>query len=314
MGIKNLNKYLLQNCRSSIINAHLSRLKNKKIAIDISIYLYNFERNGDLIGGINEMINTFKQYKIIPLFVFDGKPPEEKKYIIQERKKEKEKKQEQIDILLKTIDQYDDVNDCDDIIQQEKEKILLNINKIKRQIIYITYDKIQEVKNIILSNNFMIYDSPKEADELCAMLVYEKYAWACMSEDMDLFVYGCPKIIKGYNNHKSSVKIYNTYHILHELNISLHNFKQICILSGTDYNCHQNNYNLFNVISLYNQYKEYQMHQKEKSNYKNNGFIKWVYNYIDNSLDILLLNKIYEMFNLNKSKKIYTNIFKNINC
>jgi len=315
MGIKNLNKYLLKKCQTSIKNIHLSRLKNKIIAIDTSIYLYNFERNGDLIGGINCMINTFKHYKIIPLFVFDGKPPEEKKYILQERKKEKEKKQEQIDELLETIKKYE-LNEFIDIDQQkEKEKILLNIEKIKKQIINITYNKIQEVKNIILSHNLTIYEAPKEADELCAMLVYKKYAWACMSEDMDMFVYGCPKIIKGFSNYKSSVKIYNIYHILHELNISLHNFKQICILSGTDYNYQQNDYNLSKVMLLYEQYQEYKQkenneheqkqEQKQEINNIKYNFIEWVYNCIDNSLNIELLNKIYEMFNLNDSKKIY---------
>jgi len=304
MGIKNLNKYLLKNCQTSIKNMHLSRLKNKTIAIDTSIYLYNFERNGDLIGGINCMINTFKHYKIIPLFIFDGKPPEEKKYILQERKKEKEKKQEQIDELLKLIEKYESDDCINDEQQKQKEKIMSNVEKIKKQIINITYNKIQEVKNIILSHNFSIYEAPKEADELCAMLVYKKYAWACMSEDMDMFVYGCPKIIKGFSNFKSSVKIYNIYHILHELNISLHNFKQICILSGTDYNCQQNNYNLSKVLSLYNQYKEKE--QEQKINVTKYNFIEWVYNYIDDSLDIELLDKIYEMFNLNNSKKICT--------
>ena len=35
-----------------------------------------------------------------------------------------------------------------------------------------------------------------EADELCAKLVIKRYAYACLSEDMDLFVYGCNKIMR----------------------------------------------------------------------------------------------------------------------
>ena len=86
MGIRNLNKYLLQNCYHSIKDIHLSELKNKKISIDVSIYLYHFERNGNLMNGIYNMLNIFKFYNIIPVFIFDGKPPDEKKYILQERK------------------------------------------------------------------------------------------------------------------------------------------------------------------------------------------------------------------------------------
>ena len=41
MGIKNLNRYLKDNCNEAIKQISLSDLNGKKIAIDISIYLYS---------------------------------------------------------------------------------------------------------------------------------------------------------------------------------------------------------------------------------------------------------------------------------
>ena len=127
------------------------------------------------------------------------------------------------------------------------------------------------------------------------MMVYKKHAWACMSEDMDMFVYGCPKIIRYFNIHKSTVKIYNIYHILHELKITLHDFKQICILSGTDYNSTNSKFNLNDVLQLYDDYL--------KNNCKKYPFSEWVYANIDASLDIKLLYKIYSMFDLKHPSK-----------
>ena len=40
MGIKLLNTFILKNAKNAGVKTHLSELKGKKIAIDVSIYLY----------------------------------------------------------------------------------------------------------------------------------------------------------------------------------------------------------------------------------------------------------------------------------
>ena len=57
-----------------------------------------------------------------------------------------------------------------------------------------------------------------------------------MSEDMDMFVYGCPKVLRYLSLLKSTVVIYDLKGILRTLKLTHNNFKQICVLSGTDYN------------------------------------------------------------------------------
>lgn len=304
MGIRNLNKYLLQNCHNSIKDIHLSELKNKKISVDISIYLYHFERNGNLINGICDMINIFKFYNIIPVFIFDGKPPDEKKYILQERRNQKEKNKEKIQELTNILNNTSNEN------VEEKKNILLNIEKLKRQTIFMTREKIEQVKNIIRINGSTYYDAPQEADELCSILTIREQVWGCMSEDMDMFIYGCPRIIRYFNTHNQIVKLYNIKNILFELNVSFNDFKQICILSGTDYNTYNNKYNLVKSINLFNEYRQYiNMYTYEKI-YSPLGFIEWINNHIDSTLKYELLYKIYYMFDLTNKNKLIE--FKNI--
>jgi flap endonuclease-1 len=321
MGIRNLNKYLLQNCYHSIRDIHLSELKNKKISIDISIYLYHFERNGNLMNGIYDMLNIFKFYNIIPVFIFDGKPPNEKKYILQERKQIKEKNNEKIKELTDKINKLTNkINNLskeennlleeEKNLLEEKNNILLNIEKLKRQTISITRDKIENVKNIIRMLGYTYYDAPQEADELCSILTIREQVWACMSEDMDMFIYGCPRIIRYFCIYKQHVKLYSIQDILYELNVSFNNFKQICILSGTDYNMCNNKYNLARSIHLFNQYQEYiNIHTYEKS-YSQLGFIEWIIQHIDSTLNYELLYKIYYMFDLTNKDKLIQ--FRNI--
>lgn len=96
MGIKNLNRFLLDNCnKKSITKIHLSKLSGKKLVIDVSIYLYKFLSENALLENMYLFISILKQYDIIPVFIFDGKPPPEKKQLLINRlvgKMEAEKK------------------------------------------------------------------------------------------------------------------------------------------------------------------------------------------------------------------------------
>ena len=79
MGIRNLNRYLRDNCPESIRCINMSDLSGKRIAVDISIYLYKYAADGSLIENIYLMLAVFRHYNVIPIFIFDGKPPTEKK-------------------------------------------------------------------------------------------------------------------------------------------------------------------------------------------------------------------------------------------
>lgn len=90
MGIKQLNKIIKNQCSESLVKVHFSSLKYKKLAIDISIYLYKFKMENTLIESIYFMISLFRSYNIIPVFIFDGKPPAEKKELLKQRKGKKQ--------------------------------------------------------------------------------------------------------------------------------------------------------------------------------------------------------------------------------
>ena len=71
MGIKLLNKFLGQNY-NNVVN-HLSKFKGRKIAIDISIYLYQFKRESDnWLSTLYRLCIILRHHRIHPIFVFDG--------------------------------------------------------------------------------------------------------------------------------------------------------------------------------------------------------------------------------------------------
>lgn len=80
MGIKYLNKFLRENVSKNAIKCiPMQELCGKKIAIDISIYMFKFVGEKSLVENMYIMLALFRYYQIIPIFVFDGKPPAEKR-------------------------------------------------------------------------------------------------------------------------------------------------------------------------------------------------------------------------------------------
>lgn len=301
MGIRNLNRYLRNNCPESIRCIPISDISHKKIAVDISIYLYKYETENALLENMFVMLSIFRHYNIIPIFIFDGKPPDEKKALLQKRKEDKKTAQEEYYKLQKHLQEIDK--------QDDKHDIIAAMNKLKRQIVQINKEKIEKVKSLIRAYGATYYDAPGEADELCALLVIKKKVWACLSEDMDLFVYGCSRVLRYFSLVSHTVVLYYSKGIFNELNMTYKDFKEICILSGTDYNINTNNnqVNLNVTIEYFNHFKN----SKNSKNSNNVTFYDWLQLNTDYISDIHLLNKINNMFNLD-SNNDKLNIFNNI--
>lgn len=280
MGIRHLNNYLRNNCQESIKCISLSELSNKKIVIDTSIYMYRYTSENTLIESFYLMMGLFHRHNITPVFVFDGKPPAEKKELLAYRKQlrlENEEEYNKLELDIQTTsDQFEK--------KQKMEKLII----LKKKYPHITKKQINCVKQLIMAFGYSYYMSPGEADVVCASLTINNKVWACMSEDMDMFVYGCPRIVRYFSIINQSMVIYNVQSILNNLSLSQSHFRQICVLSGTDYNSisYNNTNNLYNIIKLFYQYK--------KTEYCD-SFYKWMEenNYITDYNKII---KIDEMF------------------
>jgi 5'-3' exonuclease len=289
MGIRYLNKYFKEKCNNTdcIRTISFSQLSGKKIVIDISIYLYKFSGEDKLLENIYTLLSLFTYYKIIPIFVFDGKPPPEKKDLLIQRREEKVSAEKEYILLKNKIENLDLTIDLN-----EKQLIMDNMELLKKKCINITKNQIEKVKSLINNHGMTYYEATGEADRLCALLNITNAAWGCLSDDMDMFIYGCKKVLRSLNLIDHTIVLYDTRNILKKLNINLKELKEICILSGTDYNVN-------NKYIKHDLYKTLQYFRKYKcKNNKNIDFYSWLMensNYID---DYETLIKIYNLFDL----------------
>ena len=219
MGFRYLNTFLRDRCTSqSVSKKSLKICTGKTIVIDTSIYLYKFKGDNALLPNMHHMIALFKKHNIRPIFIFDGKPPVEKQQLMMKRYEDKKKARE---MYWKMVDS----KTCSEIEMKE----------LKKKSLRITANDISSVKELLNSYDVTFYDATGESDQLCAYLVNSEQAWACLSDDMDMLVYGCARVLRHISLSKETVIFNDMSKIVKELCVSIFEFRQIVILSGTDY-------------------------------------------------------------------------------
>lgn len=279
MGIHQLNRFLQSKCKGAIKKTHMSALKGKTIVIDTSIYMYKHAKTESIIEGMYKMITTLLYFEIIAIFIFDGKPPREKYEILdkrREKKREAEIKYNKLKSILQTNGQTED-----DIKKD------IRIRKYKTEFVKLSKHDIDEVKRLIGLFGIEYYTAYGEADSMCAAMVKSKKAWGCMSEDMDMFVYGCPYILRYASFINENVIIYDYGKILDYLDLTHDCFTEICILTGTDYNKGVDN--IYKIYDLYNIYKKDKMEQP---------FYSWLCKHMNKPTEPVDINSIKCLFNI----------------
>jgi flap endonuclease-1 len=232
MGIKSLTYLIKEKSPDSIQSVNLHTLKNKRVAIDTSIFLYksliNCRYNGDyirnkegkIISHVHGLYYKTIQYLslgITPIYIFDGKPPREKNECISERNK---KAQEYKEKMNQTND------------KQEKLKLEKSTIRIKREYI----DDLKQLFTL-MGVSYLHPDGEAEAyaGELCRL----GYVDAVVTEDMDTFVYGCPIVIRNCIDksikRKDIISKFDLSRILIDFQMNLDEFTDMCILCGCDY-------------------------------------------------------------------------------
>ena len=288
MGIKLLNTFIKQKCNKGIDLIKIEELRGKTIVIDTSIYLYRYIGENNLIDNFYLMITLFKINNITPIFIFDGKPKDNKRDMLTKRSEQKRIAQEEYDKLL---DKYNNEKDID-----KRKELEMNIGIIGKKITRVNWGHIDEVKELMDNYGINYIVAPHEADELCVKLVLNGTAYGCMSEDMDMFVYGCPVVLRYISLINRTVVRYNLKIILEELDITLEDFRYLCILSGTDYN--------ITTQTIFNNYQKYIKYNSSRED----NYIEYI-NKIYTDIDIATIIGTYYTFDIYDKEYEYLDIY-----
>eukprot|EP01025_Chloroclados_australasicus_P050597 TRINITY_DN5838_c0_g1_i1.p1 TRINITY_DN5838_c0_g1~~TRINITY_DN5838_c0_g1_i1.p1 ORF type:complete len:414 (-),score=56.52 TRINITY_DN5838_c0_g1_i1:232-1326(-) len=207
----------------------------RRIAVDASMHIYQFlvvvGRTGDQtltsetgevtahLQGMFTRTARMLESGMQPVFVFDGKPPEQKK--------------EELDRRLGRRDE------AEAALQQAKEAgDEKDIAKYSKRTVKVTKEMNEDCKKLLRLMGVPVVESPGEAEAQCAELAKEGLVYGVSTEDMDCLTFGAPRLIRNLMTPASQNKppcefIYQD--MLEQLQLSPDEFIDLCILCGCDY-------------------------------------------------------------------------------
>jgi len=228
MGINGLNLFLKNHIPEITNKTDLSELRSKRVGIDTSIYLYKYKYNdNNLIELFLKQIYRLKLNGIIPIYIFDGIPPIEKKNIILLRKK---KRDGQLLMIKKLEEQRKLCKNLFDTIS-----INTQIENIRKKIVKINNDDISKLKLLFKLCGVDYIQSETESDFLFNSLIKYRYIDLVLSEDNDIIVNSNTKLIKFFNVYSNKVIIYDREFIISRLKLNNLKWIHFCIFMGCDY-------------------------------------------------------------------------------
>jgi flap endonuclease-1 len=296
MGVQHLNSLICSQCETAVEKKHLSAFRGWRVAVDTSIFMYRYKEQGVLLENMFNLVNLLKKYEIIPCFVFDGKPPEEKNAVIKARREERETAEAEFNKLVVTVDDKDKT-------EQQKAEVVAKLEVLKQKMTRITMEDIYYVRDLLDGMGIMWVEAKGEADVLCARLCIKKHVDACISDDMDMFVYGCPIVWRHISLLQETVFSYNLDNICKCLEVSKNELREVCVLSGTDYSHGtEKKTNLHLSLKLLRRYK------KNEKNDKKFDFYEWLdhnTNYVENMYSLYSHLSMFDTKYIYLDKKIF---------
>lgn len=261
MGIHGLSKLIADEAPGALKEREMSHFFNRVIAIDASMCLYQFliavrsdglqltTRDGDTTShlmGIFYRTIRFMENGIKPVYVFDGKPPEQKRNELSKREDRRIETQKALDKVQESrrspsrMSVDEDNNNCEsnDTKNDDVEHITKEINKLNRRLVKVTRTHANEAIELLRLMGVPCINAESEAEATCAVLVKSGKAFATATEDMDALTFGSPIVLRhmSFNPaNKTQIKEYSYQNMLNELQLSRDEFIDLCILMGCDY-------------------------------------------------------------------------------
>jgi flap endonuclease-1 len=233
MGIRGLTGWIRWAAPAALKAPVWASYKNKRVGIDILGFLYKAKANKTHpITYIAHLIAKCREYNIIPVPVFDGKPPDEKRETIRQRNEARLKndmKRQQLTTDIENADMTD----------EQRSTLAKEIGNLTASSVYVTTDERDEVKRLLYAAGVLFLNANGEADNVLAYLMRRGELDAVMSNDMDLLARGVHTLLVP---ERMSVPGDTTGWIAYELNPILQHagltylqFLEMCVLMGSDY-------------------------------------------------------------------------------
>ncbi|UCD03370.1 MAG: flap structure-specific endonuclease, partial [Candidatus Aenigmatarchaeota archaeon] len=172
----------------------MDSLNGKTIAIDALNIIYQFlsiirdrftgeplkDSQGNItshLSGLFYRTTRMLEGGITPVFIFDGKPPDFKKGVQEERQKIKEDAQKKLEEAIK---------------EGDRERIRLYAQQTSK----VTSDMLDDAKELLQAMGIQYVEAPSEGEAQASYMNRKGLVYACGSQDWDALLFGSPRLIR----------------------------------------------------------------------------------------------------------------------
>lgn len=257
MGIKNLHRLLEKYSPGCYRQTHLSEYAYKKIAIDISLYLYKYKaiHGQRWLECFLALITCLRKWDVHCIFIYDGKAPVEKVEEQMRRRESRDKLNVKIQEIEKEIVTFEESGVVGPLIEDIHKKeggvvslfrknvpkiniqvVKTKLEAIKNMMIHITPEDIKLSKQLFDVLQIPYVEAPNEAERYAAQLCVDGKIDCVLSEDTDVLVYGTPIFLTKIDTIRETVVEITHSQILKEMEMTKDTFRDLCIMCSCDYN------------------------------------------------------------------------------
>ena len=235
MGIHGLTKLLGDQAPAALRGRGFETYFGRRVAIDASMHIYQFlmvvgreggqvlsNEAGEVTAHLQGMfMRTARllQAGIRPVYVFDGKPPEMKGGELQKR-------------LQKRIQAEEELKAAREAGDQEL------VEKLSKRTQRATREQSEQCKRLLRLMGVPVVQAPCEAEATCARMQAGGLVFAVSTEDMDALTFETQRLARHMMapaSQKKDVLEFSLESALRELDLSMPEFIDLCILMGCDY-------------------------------------------------------------------------------
>lgn len=261
MGIKGIYDIIHKRVPECRRPTFLAEWKGKKWAFDSNALMYRYLYGGQPNSHLFQfaaLVCDLVEFEITGFFVFDGKPPKEKKAVKEQRDKRKRDHAEKVLSLQSDIKKMKtNAGVAPDlsihvspakrgICSREDENAIKhqesNLSGLERQSISVTPEQIGEVKTLLRLMGQVVLEAESEGEAWCAMLNRLGYVDAGVTEDSDFIAFGGKTMIRGMGGmgttpegrktREIKMTVYDVPSILKGLDVDEEEFVEASILCG----------------------------------------------------------------------------------
>lgn len=223
MGVNGLRKIISKYAPEVLEKKNFKDYNGTVQALDGVLALYKFciatidtqySKVGHLFACFFKTLSMLR-YGIMPVWVFDGKPPEIKQMTLDERRKNK-------DIAYSKL--------SDEYLSSDDKK------KLEKRTFTVTNKLVDDVKELLGLLGIPYIVAPGEAEAQCVALNKAKIAHGVVTEDWDAILFGCKKMLKDFSNKSvNNVTEIKTKKLLKKLDMTHEQIIDLSSILGNDY-------------------------------------------------------------------------------